>query len=286
MSAEPEIAAALPDHDHAITADREEKKYLLPHVALGQLRTQLDRHLSQHRYTGKDANRLPEAQHFVTTIYFDTASHTQYQRAERDPHNNVKVRAKEYYDMHPTLAEVATSPDEIVHSRPWLWLELKQRSGDRSEKLRCRLAKREVQSFFDSAIARAVTDETHAVPEGNHTLDDRERIATHCQRLGDRLIPSCLVNYQRVAWQNPSAVLRVTLDFDVAFYRPPADLWTRRSALLRSTLGRPQAIEPWLIVEVKSRGEVPAWLADTLSACKAHESSFSKFVRAGRAVHR
>jgi hypothetical protein len=117
-------------------------------------------------------------------------------------------------------------------------------------------------------------------------VDDRERIATHCQRLGDRLIPSCLVNYQRVAWQNPSAVLRVTLDFDVAFYRPPADLWTRRSALLRSTLGPTQGIEPWLIVEVKSRGDVPAWLADTLRACKANESSFSKFVRAGRAVHR
>ena len=32
----------------------------------------------------------------------------------RTPARNVKVRAKEYYDLHPSLAELATSPSEIV----------------------------------------------------------------------------------------------------------------------------------------------------------------------------
>lgn len=257
--------------DSAMTADREEKKYLVPHAALEPLMTQLDRHLFRHRYTGKDANRLPEAQHFVTTIYFDTESHAQLRRAERDPRDNIKVRAKEYYDIHPTLAEVAVSPDEIVQSRPWLWLELKLRSGDRTEKARVRVAKRDVPSFFDAA--------------SSPLAGEGERIAAHCRNLGEPLVASCLVNYQRVAWQDPLAQLRVTLDFDVAFYKPPEDLWTRTYALLRSTLGPVQGIEPSVIVEVKRRGAVPPWLEATLTACDARESNFSKFVRAGRAVY-
>lgn len=262
--------------DKAMTADREEKKFLIPHGALEHLRGELDHHLSRHRYTGNDANRLPEAQHFVTTIYFDTAAHTQLTRAEQDPRHNVKVRAKEYYDMHPTLAEVAVSPEEIVHCKPWLWFEIKQRNGDRTEKWRCRVAKREMLGFFDGTQAAQVGD-----PDS-----ERARIASQCQQLGEGMEASCLVNYQRVAWQDPSAKLRVTLDFDVAFYAPPRDLWTRNYALLRSTLGPAMAVEPWLILEVKTRGDAPEWLEQALAACGAQESGFSKFVRAGRALYR
>lgn len=268
------IAAGL--GDTAMTAEREETKYLVPHAALERVRAALDHHLVRHRFTGKDANRLPDAQHFVTTIYFDTASHTQLTRAEEDPRNNVKVRAKEYYDMHPSLAEVATSPEEIVHCRPWLWLEIKQRSGDRTEKWRCRVGKREVLSILDG------TSDAADVAASS----ERGRIAQQCRVLGADMTASCLVNYQRMAWQDPSAKLRVTLDFDVAFYAPPQDLWSRSFALLRSTLGPARAVEPWLILEVKSRGEIPAWLSTVLSASHAHESGFSKFVRAGRALYR
>jgi len=265
--------------DRAITAARSELKYLMPRSAYPWFCQVLDRHLTQHHFVGEDANRLPGPEHFVTTIYFDTPSRSQWHAANRDLHNNVKVRAKEYYDEHPALAEIATSPDTLVAYRPWLWFELKRRTGDRSEKLRFRVSKREAGDVFKRLDA-----DTSA---GTSSIGDSEhaRIVEYCRSIGEPLAASCLVNYRRRAWQDASSSLRVTLDFDVAFYAVPADLWSRQRALSRSTLGAPRGNEPALVLEVKARGEAPAWLQQALAAATAHETAFSKFLKAGRAVH-
>ena len=56
----------------------------------------LQKHLPLHRFTGAGANRLPDAHHYVTTIYFDTPSSLHYRTATTDTEHNIKVRAKEY----------------------------------------------------------------------------------------------------------------------------------------------------------------------------------------------
>jgi hypothetical protein len=266
--------------DRAMTADRRERKYLLPRSAYQNFYRALEAHLTAHRYAGEGANRLPGPQHFVTTIYFDTPSRVQYRNALHDVLNNIKIRAKEYYDEHPSLAEVASSADEMVSYRPWLWFELKRRAGQRTEKHRFRVSKAEAASFFDGAVSAALATAAHG-----REAEELGRIAEHCRALAEPLSASCLVNYRRLAWQNESSTLRVTMDLGVAYYAPPSDLWTRARALTRASLGAAYGGEPALVIEVKLRDSFPTWLAQTLHAAGAVETPFSKFISATRAVY-
>jgi len=273
-------ASALSDPAHereAITADREESKYLLPRTVLASFLRAVGARLPLHRFVGQGANLLPDAEHFVTTVYFDTPTHAQLCAANADVEHNVKIRAREYYDLHCSLAELATDPSQIVRYQPWVWFEIKRRIGGRTQKQRFRMAKREVPSFFQGQHA--------AFREGAELDEELAGIVAYLHTLEEPLVPSCLVNYQRVAFQDASDNLRITVDLDVGFYEPPSDLWTRTQALVRGTFGPAKAVERHALIEVKRRGEQPAWLAQALASAELSATSYSKFARAGKAVH-
>ena len=99
-------ASAGETADARMTAEREETKYLVAPAHWERLATELSLRLPGHRFTGAGANRLPDAHHYVTTIYFDTPSRFLFRTAVKDFEHNVKIRAKEYYDLHPSLAEL------------------------------------------------------------------------------------------------------------------------------------------------------------------------------------
>jgi len=264
--------------DERLTAEREETKYLVPPVRWQVLAAELSLQLPGHRFTGEGANRLPDPHHCVTTIYFDTPSRALFRAAAATPDRNLKVRAKEYYDLHPSLAETATDPDQIVHYQPWLWFEVKRREGARTSKRRFRLPKRDVAQFFAEG---RVTPEALELMEGDESL--REVVET-CRTFSEPLSPVCLVNYRRLSWQSDESDLRVTFDRELASFAAPRDLWARRHALVRSALGTPVAREPMGILEVKCRGALPAWLDDFLVRVGGPTIPFSKFVTASRAV--
>jgi hypothetical protein len=268
--------------DASITADRDELKYFVAFDRARALTHDIASHLPPHRYTGPRANLLPGAHHFVTTIYFDTASHAHYRAASQNAARNVKVRAKEYYDLHPSLAELATSASEIVRYQPWLFLELKHRDGRRTRKQRCRLRKVDVPLFFTrDVMAEGSTLQILAETEP----DELSEIKAYCRELAEPLTASCLVNYRRLSFQDVHGTLRVTADSDLAYYAAPSDLWTRSDALIRGSFGAPRGIEQRALIEVKSRGPVPEWLQSALDRAGATQVSFSKFVRAAQAVH-
>jgi hypothetical protein len=275
MSA-PQDAAILADR--AVTRDREETKYLIPIASAWQLLAEFDQRLPPHRFRGEFSNCLPDAQHFVSTVYFDTPSRAQLRAAVRDVDRNVKVRGKEYYDLHPSLAELATDPAQILHYQPFLWFELKERDGERTLKHRFRLPKQQVPAFFAGLAA----------PDLN-TLDEDarqslERIDDFRRGLGEPLVASALVSYRRKSWQVADGSLRITLDLDVAFFSPAADLWTRAEPLSRSRLGEPAGVHDTAVLEVKKRASAPPWLARALDSVGAEPSRFSKFVAASLAV--
>ena len=272
------------ERDAQMTAQREEAKYL---VSLEQARVvlrELDTRLDAHRHRGEGANRLPQAQHYVTTIYFDTASRTLFHAASRSS-SHLKLRAKEYYDLHPDLTETATDPRQIVRFQPILWLEIKSRDGVHSGKRRIGLPKRDVPAFF----ARGeVTPEMVQIQEASHGAEARsvlEAVRDLCSSCSEPLRADCLVNYRRKAWQDAAGELRVTLDSGLAYYRPPDDLWDREWALLRSTLGTPVASAEHRVLEIKSRADQPAWLKELLQTQGIQLASFSKFEAASSAVH-
>jgi hypothetical protein len=263
--------------DASITAERDETKYLLAPARAAALQAELARRLPAHRYTGERANTLSGAQHFVTTLYFDTPSHVHLRAALNDPEHNVKLRAKEYYDLHPSLAELATSLTQIVRDQPWLWLELKRREGQRTHKRRVRLAKADAARLFAADGAAA-----SVLAAGS---DDEREIAQYCAALGEPLAISCLVSYRRLSFQDALGELRVTLDTDLAYFAEPEGVWSSNAPLVRTRLGTPRARESRAVLEVKARTGVPAWLSDALARAGAEAAIFSKFVAAGKVVH-
>jgi hypothetical protein len=275
--------ARPPTGDEQITAEREETKYLLPRERFTALARLLEQKIPLHRFTGEGANRLPDAHHFVTTVYFDTPTRRHFRAAIADGEHNIKLRAKEYYDLHPSLAELATTPDQIVRFQPWVWIEMKRREGTKTMKRRFRLPKREVPVVFAggtlSGEALLHEAEREAALAGVNDLVD------YTDRLGEPLVASCLVNYRRLSWQLPDSSLRITVDIDLSFYSAPRDLWHRERALVRSLLGAPAAAEPRLVIEVKRRSALPGWLIQALEQSRAEPVSFSKFVAAAGAVN-
>jgi SPX domain protein involved in polyphosphate accumulation len=286
MSAALSQGAPSFDADERMTADRVEQKYLVPAEHVGRLLGDLTRQLPTHRFVGEGANRLPGAHHFVTTIYFDTDTRAHYRASIENGSHNIKIRAKEYYDLHPSLAELATHAGQIVRYQPWVWFELKRRDGLRTHKTRFRLPKRQVPEFFSrgrlvmDALARSDGDAGAESPEA------LSAVMAYCQSLSEPLRASTVVNYRRLSFQDLKGELRVTLDLSLAFYSPPGDLWTREQALLRSTLGNPEGVLKTAVLEVKRRAENPPWLAALLTRAGVTEVSFSKFVAATQAVYR
>jgi len=258
-----------------ITSDRHETKYLVPMDRVDGLARALREHVPLHRFTGENANALPGAHHYITTIYFDTPSRRHYRAAASGP-RSVKVRAREYYDIHPSLAEVVTRADEILKYDPWLWFELKRRGGGRSEKRRFRLPKRDVPAFF----ARASSSVRKAT-----SSSELEEIQAYLAELDEPLEATCVVNYRRVAWQSPDDALRVTLDLGLACYAPPGDLFTRDLPLERGLLGKPASVLDEAVLEVKARLGEPSWLTEAIHRAAVAPLEFSKFVAAVQSVH-
>jgi hypothetical protein len=269
--------------DRLLTRARQETRFLLSSTRAPALVRALSAELVPHRYAGRGANRLPLARHYTTTIYFDTRDRALYRAAGERAH--VKLRAREYYDLHPELTEVATDPAQLVRYQPILWLELKLRDGERTEKRRVGIPKREVPEFLAAGGASGeMLASRHAGAAGDEN-DVIAAVQSFVACFSDGLAASCLVNYRRAAWQSADGDLRVTLDRDIAAFAPPAELWSRRTPLVRETLGNPLHEPRDCVVEVKSRSTRPAWLDRVLAEAGARCASYSKFRTASAAVH-
>jgi hypothetical protein len=260
------MAPPLPESD--LTGDRNETQYRLPLESADPLAAALSGRLPPSHFAGDPAG-APDAGQFVTTVYFDTPSRALYhagmQEAER-----LRLRARQY-----------SGPTPAQH----LWLEIKHKHGTRSAKRRVAIPNREVRWFFG---AGRITGEMIHIRQrvyGEETTRILQEMAAICQRYHQPLQTDSIVHFRRTAWQDLKAGLRVTLDLDLAFFPPTADLWTHTFPLLRGRLGVPLHQESRGVVEVKTRGEPPSWLTTLLTEAGAEARSYSKFEEASRAVH-
>jgi len=272
-------AASTAERDAAITSEREETKYLVEPARLPALLRQVSEHLEPHRFTGEAANRLPGAEHFVTTLYFDTPARAYYSAARQNQQSNLKIRAKEYYDVHPSLAELATDPEQILRYQPWLWFELKRREGLTTSKRRFRFPKLAAATLFDEQRAPELSQLTGS------ERDDAEAMIAHVRAQTEPVMPSALVNYRRLSFQNADSTLRVTVDLGLSFFPVPADLFRRARPLSKSELGPRAGGETRAVVELKRLAPLPGWLEQALAQASSGAVTFSKFVAASEAVH-
>jgi SPX domain protein involved in polyphosphate accumulation len=269
----------------SITHDRVELKFKVSPVHAGAFASGLTAHVSEHRFEGEGANRLPRARHYVTTVYFDTPSRDLYQ-AVRASEDNLKVRAREYYDVHPELLELATHPNQVVRYSPILWVEVKGKHQGRTYKRRIGIPKTDVSAFFErgevSEAMRQLQVQQRGAPQADDVIAELLDLRT---RYPEPLQPSCLVNYRRTAFQNPAGTVRITLDQRLACFAPTPELLTQAKPLLREYLGRACYEEPAFILEVKLTGEMPDWLTALMQTARAQQFAFSKFVTASEAVY-
>ncbi|HEX2675000.1 MAG TPA: VTC domain-containing protein, partial [Polyangiales bacterium] len=195
--------------------------------------------------------------------------------------SNLKLRAREYYDLHPELLELATDPRQLVRYSPVLWLELKRKVGTRTKKRRLPIPKSEVDAFFETGTISESTRDLQQ-PGSHETLHELQELR---ERLGEPLRASCVVNYRRHAWQDGDGDLRVTLDQKLCCFAARPTLFAQTSALVRESLGTPVYEEADCVVEVKARGATPDWLDAALTGGGAEPCAYSKFVTASRAVY-
>ncbi len=272
------------DADEKMTADRAERKYLLPLPAASRLARDLKGQNDIARHYPPGFQALPGAQQFSTTIYFDTRDRLLFKATERGAASQ-KLRAREYYNLDPSLTQLVTSVNQLVRFDPIIWFELKTKRGHHVTKRRFGLPKAQVPTFLHEGT---ISEEIVAVQRehyGDKAYDFVQEVVELCHDSHQPFEVDCLVNYRRAAWQDAAGELRITLDQRVSFFEPPADLWTRKTALIRETLGRPAAVMSSAVVEVKTRGDIPRWLLDLLGRYGATTSDFSKFGAASRAVH-
>lgn len=276
------LGAPVRSNDELMTADRSEEKYLIEPDKVSGLSKAIALRIARHFPPG--AVQLPRAQQFSTTIYFDTPSrHLFHQASTNDA--SVKLRSREYYTLDPSMVQVARRPEQMVRFDPVMWFELKHKDGHHVKKHRFAVPKADVPMFLSGG---RITPEMVALQAPRHGAKAKEallEIADLCQYYGESFNVDCIVNYRRVAWQDDDAALRLTLDRQVTFLTEPADLWTRKSALIRETLGQPKGVLDRAILEVKTRGTLPAWLSHAIQNAGTSLGDFSKFVAASRAVH-
>ncbi|MET0384523.1 MAG: polyphosphate polymerase domain-containing protein [Polyangiales bacterium] len=268
----------------SITHDRVELKFKMRASHAAHFTRSVLEHVSEHRFEGEGANRLPRARHFVTTIYFDTPSLDLY-RAVRGNDDNLKVRAREYYDLHPELLELATSQSQIVRYSPILWVEIKGKQSGRTYKRRVGIPKHDVSAFFE----HGTVSDTMLALQGQKAEKGGTSVVNELlelrKRFNEPLRPSCIVNYRRTAFQDPRGSLRITLDQRLACFAARSELLVQPRPLLREYLGGARYEEPSVVLEIKLTGAMPSWLKELMDLTKAERFSFSKFVTASEAVY-
>lgn len=182
----------------------------------------------------------------IASLYYDTPDDRLIRLSSEKPEFKEKIRLRSY-----GLA-TDTSP---------VYLELKRKAYGIVYKRRIQSTISLVEDFF----------------EGKEICDDSQinREITTFRNFYRKLIPACLIIYDRTAYFEPDGELRLTIDAAPRFRTDHLDLTS-------SMEGELLLPEGWTILELKVQDAIPLWLAEILSAGKIFQCSFSKYGEAYR----
>jgi SPX domain protein involved in polyphosphate accumulation len=255
--------------------ERSERVYFLARERVDEFVDSVGEHLGLHEFEPSASGVYDPAAHYVTTLYFDSPLHDIAIACEAGG-DNVRLRTREYHDRRGAK----------IRHEPLVWVELKARSGDRTRKRRFALALDEAGSLLEEGvISPRLGIFQRAQPSHSATL--LAEIAELGTRTRGPLGPDCVVRYRRRAWQDSDERIRITLDTELSYHRPPARPFVDGRPLVER-LGPACARLPQALVEIKLRQTAPAWLdelTEPLALAFAGKHTFSKFVAASLAVH-
>lgn len=260
--------------------ERSEQVYFLRAESTQRFIEGVSAHLDVDAFGRKESDPTESPAHYITTLYFDSDTQ-EIARACEGGTEGVRLRAREYYDH---------LPEQGIRREPLLWLEVKTRNGASTRKVRFAIPSHEVQTVLSDGVIteRMLHFESRAWGQSAEAV--LREIAELCMHTAGPLKPDCMAHYRRQAWQDTDETLRITLDTELAFHRPPANPFQGGLTLAEAISEPPVARLLHSLVEIKARGEPPDWLrnliADVgLDPAREGSGSFSKFVAASHAVH-
>lgn len=265
---------------NTLFAERAEHVYFLATDNAQFFVDRVGEHLGIHCFHPSPLDAFEPPAHYVTTLYFDSDTHAILRVCENGG-EGVKVRAREYYDCDATFG---------IRREPLVWLEVKSRVGSSTRKTRFAIPSPQFCGFLrDGFISRPMLLGQRSL-WGRSAESVIHEIAELCTHAAGPLKPDCLAHYRRRAWQDASETLRITLDTELSFHRPPANLFCDGRTLIDAVVGPPVAQLGCNLVEIKLRRDLPAWLDQLildvgLEPALDGPRAFSKFVAASRAVH-
>lgn len=259
-------------------AERAEHVYFLAAQNAPIFVERLGAHLGIHCFHPGDPDAVEPPAHYVTTLYFDSDTHTIIRACESGS-DGVKLRAREYYDHDPKYG---------IRREPLVWLEVKARAGSSTRKARFAVPSPEFHQFLHggSITELIMVQRARWGRSGEAVIREIAELYTSAGSLE----PNCLAHYRRRAWQDANATLRVTLDTELGFHRPPANLFHDGTTLIDAVAGPPLAQLGCNLVEIKLQRDPPAWLGQLivdagLEPALDGRRAFSKFLAASHAVH-
>ena len=178
----------------------------------------------------------------IASLYYDTTDHRLIADSIAKPPYKEKIRLRSY--------GLATDESPV-------FLELKRKAKGIVYKRRVEATIPKVEEFFNGG------DEMCRGGQINHELE-------YFRDYYDRLIPSCLVIYDRIAYFQPDGDIRMTIDHDPRFREDDLDLRV-------SMEGESLLPKGYAILEIKVQDAMPLWLCRILSEGKIYKTSFSKY---------
>lgn len=220
-----------------VVMKRYELKYLLDAEKTAYLKEQLQGHMRIDQF-GLSS---------IASLYFDTPDYRLVRASMGRPMFKEKIRLRSY--------GLATDESPV-------YLELKRKACGVVYKRRVQSTIPLVQKFFDEDVDICAGGQ---INQEIKTFRDYYR----------SLVPSCLIIYDRTAYDEPDGDLRLTIDSNPR-YR------VQDLSLKKSMEGTSLLPDGWTILEVKVQDAMPLWLADILSKGKIYKGSFSKYGEAYR----
>ena len=215
-----------------VTMKRYELKYILKPEQVNALKQGLVGHMEIDSYG------LTQ----IASLYYDTPDYRLIRTSIEKPPFKEKIRLRSY---------------GLAKEDSKLFLELKRKAYGIVYKRRVVTTQRDVDKFFNY--------------EGDICADGQiAREISYFRGFYKKLVPSCLIIYDRTAYYEKNGDLRLTIDFNPRYRVTDLNLST-------SMDGIPLLPEGYAILEVKVQEAMPLWLTKLLCENKIYKGSFSKY---------
>ena len=218
--------------DPIVTMKRYEVKYIMNGEQTERLQEALKGHMEVDSY----------GLTHIASLYYDTPDYRLIRTSIEKPEFKEKIRLRSY--------GMATADSTV-------FLELKRKAYGLVYKRRVPTTQTAVKKFFNY--------------EGDVCADGQiAREISYFRGYYQKLVPSCLIIYDRLAYYEPNGDLRLTIDQNPRYRINDLDLSTSMDGI--SLLS-----EGYAILEVKMQEAMPLWLTAILSKYKIYKGSFSKY---------